>query len=155
MKKIKELYTKYREFILYAICGVFTTISNFLAFQICTFIFGERLYLFNNAIAWIAGVAVAFVTNKIYVFESKSWKPKVALKEFFEFVAARLFSFFFEQSGMFLCITVLKLGSNSFLLFDKFTVSGQLIIKILLSIVVVILNYLFSKFVVFKKKKTE
>ena len=154
IKKLTDLYTKHREIILYGIFGVITTIANFVVFLIATKLFGERLVLINNALAWIAGVVVAFVTNKLYVFNSKSWSPKLALKEFGEFVAARLVSFGFEEFGMWLCLTVLHLSDKSLSLL-AFSVSGQIIVKFFLSIVVVILNYFFSKFVIFKKNKKE
>lgn len=150
IEKIKKLYEKYKEIILYGIFGVITTIANFVVFLIATKLFGEELVLVNNALAWIAGVVVAFVTNKLFVFNSKSWSAKTAFKEFAEFVAARLVSFGFEEFGMWLCITVLHLSDKSLSLF-AFSVSGQIIVKFFLSIVVVILNYFFSKFVIFKK----
>ena len=154
IEKLKSIYLKYKEFILYAICGVGTTLANLFTFIIFTKLFGEEHFMINNALAWFAGVVVAFVTNKIYVFNSKSWELKVALKEFGEFVVARLLSFGFEEGGMLLFVGVLKLADFSFsILF--FEVSGQLIIKILLSIVVVILNYFFSKFIIFKKNNKD
>lgn len=148
----KSAVNKYKELVLYALFGVFTTIANFAAFWICTHVFGEELYLVNNAIAWIAGVAVAFVTNKLWVFNSKTWKAKVVLKELSEFVAARLLSFVFEEAGMWLFIDVLPFGDKSIEAFG-YTVSGQIIVKFLLSVVVVILNYFFSKFIIFRKKQ--
>lgn len=150
IEKVKKLYEKYKEIILYGIFGVITTVANFVVFLIATKLFGEELVLVNNALAWIAGVVVAFVTNKLFVFKSKSWIPKTAVKEFAEFVAARLVSFGFEEFGMWLCITVLHLSDKSLSLF-AFSVSGQIIVKFFLSIVVVILNYFFSKFFIFKK----
>lgn len=151
---MKKLFEKYKEFILYALFGVFTTIANFVAFWVSTYVLGEDLYLLNNAIAWAAGVAVAFVTNKIWVFNSKSWAIKITLKELSEFVAARLFSFVFEEAGMWFFVDVLSLGKGSFEIFG-FVITEQIIIKLLLSVVVVLLNYIFSKFVIFKKKKAE
>lgn len=153
IEKIKSLAIKYKEFILYALFGVLTTLANLFVFLLMTYIFGEELYLLNNAVAWIAGVVVAFVTNKIWVFNSKSWKIKVWLKEFSEFVTARLLSFVFEEAGMMLFVDVLNVGEKSVTVFG-FDITGQIIAKLLLSVVVVILNYVFSKFVIFKKKKT-
>ena len=120
--------------------------------MLTTKLFGEELVLINNAIAWIAGVVTAFVTNKLYVFNSKSWKPKIAIKEFAEFTGARLFSFVFEEVGMWIFVTVLHFSDKSLSVL-AFDISGQLIAKILLSIVVVAMNYFFSKFIIFKKKK--
>ena len=154
MKMIKQLFIKYKEFIMYLIFGVLTTLVNFIAFGFFTKLLGEELYLINNAIAWVAGVVFAYITNKLFVFESKSWKTKVLLKEIPEFLGARIFSFFIEEGGMFLFISVLGFGEKSFNLFGV-TITGQFIVKILLAVIVVVLNYVFSKFFIFKKQKTE
>lgn len=152
MLKIKELFNKYKELILYVIFGVLTTLVNFGVFWVFTKVLGEKLYLLNNATAWVAGVIFAFVTNKLFVFESKSKKPGVVLKELAEFTGARLFSFGVEEGGMLLFISVLGLGEKSINILG-FTLTGQFIVKIALAVVVVILNYFFSKFIIFKKKK--
>ena len=151
MTKIKELIIKYKEMLLYLIFGVLTTIVNLASFWIFTKIFGEELYLINNAIAWVAGVVFAFVTNKLFVFESKTWKSKIAGKEFIEFVGARLFSFGVEEGGMWLFVDILAFGEKSLTLFG-FTITGQIIAKLVLAVIVVILNYFFSKFIIFKRK---
>lgn len=150
-QKIKDIYKRYREIILYALFGVLTTIANFVVFLVSTKILGEELVLINNAFAWVAGVVVAFVTNKLYVFNSKSWQPKIAVKEFAEFTGARIFSFIFEEVGMWLFVTVLHFSDKSWSVF-AFTISGQIIAKFFLSILVVIMNYFFSKFIIFKNK---
>lgn len=150
--KIKVFYDNHREFILYSVFGVVTTLANFFSYLIMKAIFGEERYLINNAVAWFVGVVVAFVTNKLFVFNSKSWKLKIALKEFAEFVAARLFSFGVEEAGMWLFMSVLNFSRFSIPLVIL-TVPGDIIAKLLISIVVVILNYFFSKFIIFKKNK--
>ena len=152
MTKIKELIVKYKELLLYLVFGVLTTLVNLASFWIFTKILGEELYLINNAIAWVVGVIFAFVTNKLFVFESKSWKSKTAGKEFIEFVGARLFSFGVEEGGMWLFISVLGLGEISLEVLG-ITVTGQIIVKLVLAVIVVILNYFFSKFIVFKNKQ--
>ena len=152
MTKIKELIVKYKELLLYLIFGVLTTLVNLASFWIFTKILGEELYLINNAIAWVVGVIFAFVTNKLFVFESKSWNIKTAGKEFVEFVGARLFSFGVEEGGMWLFISVLGLGEISLEVLG-ITVTGQIIVKLVLAVIVVILNYFFSKFIVFKNKQ--
>ena len=151
MTKIKELIIKYKEMLLYLIFGVLTTLVNLLTFWIFTKILGEELYLINNAIAWVAGVVFAFVTNKLFVFESKTWKSKIAGKEFIEFVGARLFSFGVEEGGMWLFVDILAFGEKSLTLFG-ITIAGQIIAKLALAVIVVILNYFFSKFIIFKRK---
>lgn len=151
MTKIKELFVKYKEMLLYLIFGVLTTLVNFGVFWIFTRILGEERYLINNAIAWVAGVAFAFVTNKLFVFESKKWNAKTIGKELPEFVGARLFSFGVEEGGMWLFVDALSFGEKSLTILG-FTITGQIIAKIALAVIVVILNYFFSKFIIFKKK---
>lgn len=148
--KIKYLMNKYREILLYGIFGVVTTLANLFTFLLFTHLLGERFYLLNNAIAWIAGVVVAFLTNKSWVFGSRDWGLRKVITELIEFAVARLLSFGFEEGGMLLFITVLGWGANSFTLFG-FEITGQLIVKTLLSVGVVIMNYFFSKFFIFKK----
>jgi putative flippase GtrA len=152
MKMMKTLFIKYKEIITYIIFGVLTTLVNFFAFWLFTKIFGEDLYLVNNAIAWVVGVVFAYVTNKLFVFESKSWDLKLITKEITGFLGARIFSFLVEEGGMFLFISVLGLGEKSLTLLG-FTITGQFIVKILLAVIVVILNYVFSKFFVFRKQE--
>lgn len=150
MKKVIDLFKKHRELIVYLIFGVLTTAVN-----LATFYAMESLtdisYLINNAVAWVVGVVFAFVTNKIFVFESKSWKPSVAGKEAVEFLGARLFSFGVEEVGLWLLVDIIGLASFSKVIFG-FDISGELIAKVILAIVVVILNYVFSKLIIFKKK---
>lgn len=152
MKMISKLYNKYKEVILYVVFGVLTTLVNFGAFWLFTKILGENLYLINNAIAWIIAVIFAYITNKLWVFDSKSFKFKVLIKEFTSFVVARLFSFGVEELGIWLFVDILSFGERSFNIFNL-TISGQMIAKVFLAVIVVIMNYFFSKFIIFAKKK--
>ncbi len=145
IEKVKALCIKYKEFILYAVFGVLTTVANAGAFYIASHTIGTEHHVLNNTIAWIAGVVVAYVTNKLWVFESKSWKLKVLSKELSEFVLARLLSFVFETVGLALIV-------KWFVLEDNFW--GQFIVKLGLSVIVVLMNYIFSKFIIFKKKNS-
>lgn len=151
MMKIKELFCKYKELITYVIFGGLTTLVNFIAFYIFTQILGDKLYLLNNAIAWVVSVVFAYVTNKLFVFESKSWDLKLVVKESIEFIGARVFSFLIEEGGMLLFISVLGFGDVTLNILD-FAITGQLITKLILAVIVVIMNYFFSKFIIFKKK---
>ena len=151
MKKITELLNKYKELILYVVFGGLTTVVNFIAFWICGKLLGEELYLVSNAIAWLVSVIFAYITNKLFVFESKSFAPKILFKEISTFVSARIFSFGVEEGGMWLFIDLLKFGEFSINILG-FEISGQLIAKLILAVFVVILNYFASKFVIFKKK---
>ena len=151
MKKITELIKKYKELLLYVIFGGLTTVVNFIAFWICGKLLGEELYLVSNAIAWFVSVVFAYITNKLFVFESKSFAPKTLLKEIPSFFSARIFSFGVEEGGMWLFVDLLRFGEFSLNVFG-FAISGQLIAKLILAVFVVILNYFASKFVIFRKK---
>ena len=96
----------------------------------------------------------AYVTNKLWVFESKSWKFRVLLKEVPEFFAARVFSLCVEEGGLWLFVDKLGFDKFSFSLFG-FEVTGKLIAKVLLAVIVVILNYFFSKFIIFTKRNKD
>lgn len=152
MKMIKMLFIKYKELIMYVIFGVLTTLVNFGTFWIFTKILGEDSYLINNAIAWVVGVVFAYITNKLFVFDSKSWNLKLVTKEVVEFFGARVLSFLVEEGGMLLFITVLGFGEKSLELLG-FTITGQFVVKILLAVIVVVLNYIFSKFFIFRKQE--
>ena len=152
MNKIKELYLKHKEIIVYIIFGLITTALNLLIFWIFNLILGEDFYLLSNVIAWILAAVFAYFVNKIFVFQSKSWAVKVIALEFFEFLGARLFSFLVEEGGMFLTLDVF--GFKEFSLdILSFTVTGTMIAKFIFAVIVVILNYFFSKFIIFKKKE--
>ncbi len=171
MEKIKALLIKYKELILYVIFGVLTTLVNWVTYALIEpplkdaiqgdgtifSLFGMNItyttfaIFIANFIAWVAGVAFAFVTNKIWVFESKSWKPSVALKELWMFVAARLLTGVIEWVGVPL-LTAMGLDQE-IVLFGK-TIEG-FIAKIIVSVIVIILNYVFSKLFIFKDKDKE
>lgn len=154
MNKIKELFKKYEELILYVVFGGLTTVVNFISFWAFNKILGEDLYLVSNIVAWFISVVFAYVTNKLWVFESKSWSFKVLVKEVPEFFLARVFSLAVEEAGLWLFID--KLGFDAFhFSVLGFEVTGKLIAKVVLAVIVVILNYFFSKFVIFAKKKKD
>lgn len=137
---IKKLYKKYEEVILYVVFGGLTTLVNFVSFWVFNKILGEKFYLVSNVIAWFISVVFAYVTNKLWVFESKSWAFKILLKEVPEFFAARLFSLGVEEGGLWLFVDIFGFDRYSFTVFN-FEVTGKLIAKVLLAVIVVILNY--------------
>lgn len=154
MKSIlKKLINK--ETVTYLIFGVLTTVVNFAVFKGFDMLFTKTvsvdLVLLTNIIAWVVSVAFAFVTNKLFVFESKSWKGNVLRKELPSFVSARLFSLGVEELG--LLIFIKWLGFDSFVLevLPDFAIGGKMLTKIGLSVIIVVMNYVFSKFVIFNK----
>lgn len=152
MKKIKELILKYKELIVYVIFGGLTTVVNLVVFTLSGMALGDERYLVSNVIAWFAAVIFAYITNKLWVFESKSWSIKVLLKEIPSFFAARVLSFLIEEFGLYVFVDLLSFNEIS-LKFLSFEIGGELIAKVILAVIVVILNYVFSKLVIFKKKK--
>ena len=136
-----------RETVSYLIFGVLTTLVDWVVFWVLKRILGEEWLLLINAAAFLAAASFAYVTNKLWVFESKSWAPAVLKKEIPMFFAARVFSFLFTEAGLWFSRDVLHAGSFRFWKFD-----GLDIAKVLLSVVVVILNYVFSKLFIFRKK---
>lgn len=144
MNIIVKLVSK--EVFSYLLFGVLTTVVNMIVFKI----FKDRMdVLIANIIAWVAAVIFAFVTNKLFVFESKSWAPKVLAKEIPSFTGARVLTLGIEELGLFVMINLLHLEK---VLTIPSLVSGEMVIKLIIAVVVVILNYIFSKLIIFRKK---
>lgn len=154
---IKKLINK--ETITYIIFGVGSTVVNLAVFKAFDLFFTSvtktDLTLLTNFIAWVAAVVFAFVTNKIWVFESKSWEGSVLKKEIPSFVGARVFSLGVEELGLLIFITWLGFDRFAWNVFGLFTLGGKMIVKIALAVIVVIMNYIFSKFIIFKNKEKE
>ena len=142
IKKIKELYIKYKEIINYLIFGVLTTLVNLITKYILLFTILDPTNGFQLQIAiiisWIVAVIFAYFTNRKFVFESKNQNK---LKEFISFVVARIATLLLEMFIMWFFITLLKLNSDLYVVI--FTLVAQ--------VAVVIGNYIFSKLFVFKK----
>ncbi len=151
MKKIRDLFIKYKELILYVFFGALTTLVNFIAFKFFNVVLGEEVYLVSNVIAWFVSVVFAYITNKLFVFESHTWQAKKICKEIFSFFAARVFSLAIEEAGLFILVDLLEFDAHQLDIFG-FIIGGKMISKLLLAVVIVILNYIFSKLVIFKKK---
>ena len=109
MDKIKKILN--RETVLYIIFGVATTVVNYVVFYLLyNVLWSQSRSLEANAAAFVAAVIFAFVVNKLFVFESKSWSMDTLKREIPSFLAARIGSFGIEEAGLFLCEKVLKLG---------------------------------------------
>ena len=137
MKKIKRLLLKYKEVIMYLIFGVATTLVNWVVYSLLMKTSAVNMTI-SNAIAWFTAVVFAYITNKLFVFESKSWNVAEVWKEVVKFFGARI------ATGLPLLYYI---GVKQSL----FGVEG-FVAKILVSVIVVILNYVFSKIFVFNKK---
>lgn len=161
MDKLKAIIKKVinKETVLYIVFGVLTTLVNFVAFKLFTVLFdsvssGIGVHI-SNILAWVIAVAFAYVTNKLFVFESRSWKTNVIAKEIPSFVAARLFSLGVEELGLIVFVNLLHFDEKTFTVpVISFALSGEMTAKLILAVAVVILNYFFSKLIIFKKKNT-
>lgn len=142
--------TKLKEIFSYLFFGFLTTLISILTFGIFNAALGEKLYLISNIFSWVISVAFAFVSNKIYVFRSLEWNVKILRTELFGFVGARIFSLVLEEAGLFLLMDIIKFNSFETRVLS-FSITGGFISKIIMQIVVVITNYFFSKFIIFKK----
>lgn len=118
---------------MFIIFGVLTTIVNIFAYVFFVEFF-EINYLISNIIAWFISIVFAYITNRKWVFESKS---KKILNEFILFLSGRISSGIIDSLLMFISVDIF--------------VFNDLISKIVIGIIVVIFNYIFSKFIVFKK----
>lgn len=143
-RPVKKLLN--RETILYLIFGVLTAAINYLVFWLGLRLWGEDYALLTNVVCFVAASTFAYLTNKIFVFESKSWQPQVLGQEIVTFYSARIFSFLLEEGGLWICKA---LHAERVALFG---VNGLMVAKILLSLLVVLVNYAFSKLLVFKKR---
>ena len=140
IQKIKQLIKKYEEIIKYLIIGVLTTALNYTVFVILVNVVKMEMHA-SNLIAWLVGVIFAYFTNKLFVFESKSFKVQVLGKEIISFGAARVFSLLLEEIILYIFVDLLNMN--------------KLIIKLIANIIVIIVNYILSKFFIFKKNKEQ
>ena len=166
LKKLMQ-NEKFQELFWYFVFGVLTTLVNMVAFALLDKLFYAewpvKIFKWNlnlfvtfiNAIAWVVAIVFAYVTNKKFVFHTKG----NVLKEFMSFVAARLFTFFAFELGLFsLGIMVMEnaMGMPEDELFISvfgFDVTNKYIVKLFIAVFVVVANYIFSKLFIFKKDK--
>lgn len=137
---VKEILKKYREIISYLVVGGLTTVVSLGVYYACVFTFLDpdkpvQLQI-ANIISWIAAVTFAYFTNRRFVFESNN---ENMLKEATAFLAARIGTLLMEMGIMFVSVT--WLGFN-----DK-------IMKLVVQFIIIVVNYIFSKFLVFSKKE--
>ena len=149
MDKIKKILN--RETVLYIIFGVATTVVNYVVFYLLyNVLWSQSRSLEANAAEFVAAVIFAFVVNKLFVFESKSWSMDTLKREIPSFLAARIGSFGIEEAGLFLCEKVLKLGGVIAITLGGVALDWITVAKVALAFVVVALNYVFCKLFIFK-----
>lgn len=137
LKRLKQLFIRYKEMILYLFFGGCTTLVNIIVYYICAHLLSLATVP-ATVIAWILSVAFAYVTNRIYVFESRSRGLVAILREIGAFVSCRLLTGVMDLAIMYICVDLLHFN--------------DLIIKIISNILVIVLNYVASKLLIFRKK---
>ena len=137
-----------RETILYLFFGVLTTSINSVVFDRCNAVFGERYVVLSQVIAFVVAVLFAFFTNKPFVFQSRDWSRRTLMKEIPAFFGGRIASFVIETILVLVARDVFHAGRYTLLGINGLTVAKLMPI----SVIVVVLNYVFSKVFVFRKK---
>ena len=133
-----NIYKKNKEIINYLIFGVLTTVVSFVVYFIFAKVF-KIDEVISNVISWFFSVLFAFITNKLYVFESKETGKKTLLKEIISFYLARLFT------GVVCDLGVFAVMVKTFKINDVLS-------KLVTQVIVIVLNYVLSKLIVFRKK---
>lgn len=136
---LEKMLKKYRSQIVYLVFGALTTLVSFLVFYPCYYFTQEAAV--SNAISWVVSVTFAYLTNKPFVFQSHDWSWKVVGPEAVKFAATRVASGALETGMLYLAADVLAWNGNW--------------CKIFTSVLVVIINYVGSKLVVFRGRKGE
>lgn len=141
MEKLKELIKKIctREVILYIVFGVLTTCVNIISFMILSSVFNIEENLASN-IGIVLAVLFAYFTNRKLVFNSTASTFSEQLKEFGKFILGRAFTMVVESAGFYTLFTILSI-----------TYMDGLVSKLIISVIVIILNFFISKFFAFKK----
>lgn len=144
--ELKQWIEKYREQLAYLFFGVVTTILNIATYALLHVAMGVHSDI-ANAVAWVVGVIVAYVTNRIWVFRSHT-KGAAMLKELGAFVAGRLLTGVMDEGIMHVCTQVI--GPR--LIPAAWRSLWDMGVKFASNVLVVILNYVFSKLIIFRRK---
>lgn len=140
LKFLNPLYKKYKEILLYLFFGALTMVVSIGTY----WLFSEPLkinVLISNILSWIFAVTFAYITNKIWVFDNVTNSFKELLKEIIGFFSGRLTTLFIEE--IILLLFIEKLHYNN------------MVVKLVAQVVVIVLNYFISKFIVFRKSKSK
>lgn len=137
MERLKELLRRHSDILLYLVFGLLTTAVNYMVYLPC-YNWLQLSSAVSNVLAWAAAAAFAFVTNKPFVFHSHDWSAKKLIPELTGFIGTRLGSGGLETVILLIFVDMLHMNGNLW--------------KLLTSVIVVVLNYIGSKTLVFRKK---
>lgn len=150
MISVKGLITKHKLLLDYMKWGSLTTVVSWVSFSICSLFFTAIMTnpitaaSVSNIISWICVIVFAFITNKLWVFKSKSFNKKVLFPEFIKFFLTRLATGILEMIAV---PVLMKSGIDQTIL----GINGMLS-KIIVTVAVIVLNYIFARIFVFKKQ---
>ena len=159
---MKKLWTKYREIILYLIFGVLTTLVDMVVYTVLTDLVGKDTrvlgipwYFYTQVIAWIAAVLFAYVTNRLWVFSDKARTTPGILRELSLFAGGRVLTLLIQMALMWFFLDLIHADAWSLAVWAASLLGqqGHFSVKLGVSVIVVILNYVFSKLFVFRKAK--
>ncbi|MCR5385573.1 MAG: GtrA family protein [Treponema sp.] len=136
---LNDLFKKYKSFIAYAFFGACTTLVNLITYKIFYFVL-KTPNIPSTIIAWLLAVLFAFITNKLWVFNSKSWVASVVFPELTKFFICRIATGILDVLIMWLAVDKMKWNA--------------MLWKLVSNIIVIILNYIASKILIFKNKDT-
>ena len=128
---------KYKEVFSYLVFGALTTAINVITYHLCYNI-AHIVNVISVIIAWIISVAFAYITNKLFVFESHSFEKSVLIPEVLSFVGCRALTGVLDVAIMFVAVDMLN--------------GNSLFWKIISNIIVILLNFIVSKILIFKRK---
>lgn len=137
LQKIRILIRKHYDILAYLFFGVLTTVVNYVIYLPCYNLL-QLSAAVSNAIAWVAAVAFAYVTNKPFVFRSHDWSAKTVVPELTKFVGSRVATGALETAIIFVTVDLMLWNGN--------------VMKLVTSVLVVIFNYVASKLLVFNKR---
>ena len=137
LNQIRALIRKHYDILAYLFFGVLTTLVNYIVYLPCYNLLHFSAAV-SNVIAWVAAVVFAYLTNKPFVFKSHDWSAKTVIPELTKFVGSRIVSGALETAIIFVTVDWLCWNGN--------------IMKLVTSVLVVVINYIASKLLVFKKQ---
>ena len=132
-----SVYHKKEELWNYLITGAIGTVISIASYSLCRCI--NLDIISSNVISWILAVVSMYIMNKLFVFKSKCNNIKELIKEFFAFIVARLFTLVVETAILYIGADLLKIN--------------DILVKVIAQIIIIVLNYVFSKLFIFKKSK--
>ena len=138
LNKLRAVFIKHRETVMYLIFGGLTTLVNYIVYAVCCWLMPDAGTTAPNVIAWVLAVLFAYITNRNLVFGSETHGAGPVMRELAAFSGSRIFTLVLESAILWAAVD--KMGMNN------------LVVKLLVNVLVIVLNYILSKLIVFRKK---